>query len=109
MSRETKLEHLKSFFSELRDVDSDFTPQAVELLLWVALANESQSMTELAKKCGYTLSGVSKTVVRLGEKINGVEGLGLVRSDYDAGNYRQKIIRLTPKGERFIERLISYL
>lgn len=107
-SRDTKLEHLKKFFGELRDVDPDFTPQAMELLLWVS-SLEKPTMSDLAERTGYSISGVNRVIAKLADKFNGKQGLGLLTADFDPGNYRQKLVSLTTKGNRFIERLLGYM
>lgn len=108
MSREGKIEKLRLLMEELRDMDQDFTPQTVELILYIGLLNKP-TQSELAYKTNYSPSGISKTLRKLGDGLNGEAGLGLVKFEAAVANGREKVAWLTTKGEKFLERLLAHL
>jgi DNA-binding MarR family transcriptional regulator len=107
MSRESKLDKLRLLMEELREMDQDFTPQAVALILYIG-ALDHPTQTELAFKTNYSPSGISKTLRKLGDGLNGASGLGLLKFEPAVTNGREKVAWLTPKGEKFLERLLSH-
>lgn len=108
MSGDAKYRKLRELFRLIRDEDVDFTPQLLELLVTVPLMDKP-TMSDLADQVGYSLAGVNKTMAKLAVKFNRVDGLGLVHVDYDPDNARQKLVRLTPKGRKFLDSLSAYL
>lgn len=88
-------------------MDQDFTPQTVELILFIG-SLKLPTQTELADKTNYSASGISKTLRKLGDGLNGAEGLGLVKFEPAVANGREKVAWLTTKGEKFLERLLNH-
>ncbi len=107
MSRESRIEKLRLLMEELRDTDPDFTPQTVTLILWIG-ALDHPTQTELSERTGYSPSGISKTLRKLGDGLNGEAGLGLLKFEPAVANGREKVAWLTTKGEKFLERLLSH-
>ncbi len=106
--REVDLSKLQELIKTLRDVYDEFPPQTVQVFLVIAEEGVI-TLTDLCEKVGLTIGAVSRNVGRLADKHNGVEGLGFVTVDFVAGSYRQKDARLTPKGERFLAKLMECL
>ena len=90
-----------------RTIDPEIQAQAISTLLVVALADpEPITMRDIGIKTGTAQSSVSRNVAMLG-KIHrkGQSGHGLVDSYEDPMNRRVKLVKLTPKGTRFIHTL----
>ena len=90
-----------------RTIDPEIQAQAISTLLVVALADpEPITMRDIGIRTGTAQSSVSRNVAMLG-KIHrkGQSGHGLVDSYEDPMNRRVKLVKLTPKGTRFIQTL----
>ena len=90
-----------------RTIDPEIQAQAMSTLLVVAIADpEPITMRDIGIRTGTAQSSVSRNVAMLG-KIHrkGQSGHGLVDSYEDPMNRRVKLVKLTPKGTRFIHTL----
>lgn len=103
-----KLAKLQAVIQALRDEYDEFPPQTVQVLLTIA-EEGTISLSDLSEKVGMTIGATSRNVGRLSDRHNGVEGLGFVTVDFAPGNYRQKVAQITPKGDRFLAKLLEHM
>lgn len=92
----------------IREVEEEFPPQTLEILLLIAMEG-TMSMSALQEKLGFSLGAVSRNLAKLAVSHNGVRGFGFITVDFAPGNYRQKVAAVTTKGLNFIDRLLATL
>lgn len=94
----------------ITQTDPDMTLQQLHCLLVISTEPEGTSLTNIANRVGITLATASRYVSALGKMDrHHREGLKLVESFEDPMERRKKIIRLTPKGKAFINRVYGEL
>jgi DNA-binding MarR family transcriptional regulator len=92
-----------------RRIDPEFPPQLVNLFLHAALAPD-RPMSDLAERADVSLPSVSRHVERLGKVWSpGRAGHDLLEWRENPSNRRQKLVRLTANGERFLADLLKVL
>ena len=104
MSNPLKIDQLCALIDTIRDVESEFPPQSIKILLLVAKTDRAM-LVDIARLVGLTPGAVSRNMQKLAVNFNGVTGLGFLEVNFVEGNYRQKEAKLTPKGERFVQKL----
>lgn len=80
---------------------------ALTFLLVAKAGKRGATMKEIAALLDLPQSAASRQVAALSENHwnKNKEGLGLIKTEQDPDNWRQKILKLTPKGERLAARL----
>lgn len=101
---QSKIEKLERLCKAVRDLDNEFPPQSLQLLCLVSLS-EGISIVDLSLRVDLSYAATSRNVAKLDDKTNGKEGLGLLTVDFNPTNYAAKIVKITAKGQRFLERL----
>lgn len=91
-----------------RMIHDEFPPQLMQLLLTVAM-NPNATMTTIGEKSNLTLSQVSRHVERLGHRWGREAGHDLVETVENPDDRRQKLVKLTHKGEKFVQTLIGLI
>jgi DNA-binding MarR family transcriptional regulator len=90
----------------LRRIDEEMPAQQVMTLLFVSMHPDGVGMKDIAEKVGLSQSATSRNVSILGpEGYMQKPGLKLVDRHDHPSDSRQRIVRLTAKGERVIEEL----
>lgn len=107
-SKLSKLEGLGRAIDHFRTLDPEFPPQIMKTFLEIARAPGS-TMSQLTDRVGTTLASISRIVERLSPRWGKRQGEGLVEFHENPDDRRQKIVTLTPKGERFLATLIELL
>lgn len=89
----------------------DMTLALANTFLAAALwGDEDTTIHDLAKKLDVSYMAVSRHLRQLGDKLRAPgDGLQLVETHTNILNRRAKNVRLTPKGEKLVERLIYML
>jgi hypothetical protein len=96
----------------LRTQHKEVPAQAVTVLLYVASHNpcHKQAIEEdlnlSTASCSRSINFVATDPARPGKS---TDGLGLVQKYHDESNYRRFLLKLTPKGEQFIDRIKSII
>jgi DNA-binding MarR family transcriptional regulator len=111
---EEEMRGLGAAFStlELLNVLRDATQQDAEaqvLVVFLLIAQRPEKLAlnilEVARVAGIAESSASRIVATLGRGLRGKPGAGLVETREDPTNYSRKLIFLSPKGQRVVERL----
>jgi DNA-binding MarR family transcriptional regulator len=113
----TPLTMLREIVSEFREFGPHFTMQQAEILIHMSLLGGNEvRMTDLVKMTGISQAGISRNCAKLGQisyKRTGsderADGYDLLRADIDPNDWRKKVVSLTPKGRKLIDRLITKL
>jgi DNA-binding MarR family transcriptional regulator len=109
MATEGGLNGLKAINDAWRVLHSEVQAQTVATFYAIA-ANPGLSHTKLQETLGVAQSTVSRNVNYLSAEAKfGVKGLGLVLSQDNPRNRRQKLVTLTPKGQNFLNTLLALL
>jgi DNA-binding MarR family transcriptional regulator len=104
----SKVEKLEKLCKEVRDIDNEFPPQTLQILCVVA-QNPGTSIGDIGERVGLSFAATSRNIVKLCDKTNGKQGLGLLSVEFNPTNYSSKLITLTAKGLRFVERLADII
>lgn len=97
------------FLAALREVDPFIPTQMAECLLTVAL-QPGLTMSELSDRTGLAQSSCSRNIAALSKWHRlGKEGHDLVEAMEDPHERRRKIIFLTPKGAKVVQKAIQQL
>lgn len=106
-----ELHKLSLALSVIRVLDDSIPAQTLAVFLEIARhPKDGISVNELATKCGLAGSSASRNVAALSEwHWLKRPGLGLVSSEADPMDTRRKIVKLTTKGERVIEQLVTIM
>lgn len=98
------IEHFRTIYAEI--------PAQIMATLLVIAKNPGASVTDVADRTGQTLTSAARNVKILAEMkgwdadTNRPEpGLGLVEIEINPANQRQRLVRLTNKGQRFMRTL----
>lgn len=93
----------------IRKLDPEMSMQTLLTLLLVGSAGEAGlSQLDLFNRLGMSKAAVSRNVSILSKyKGPGLAGLGLIESEMQPENRRQRVLRLTPKGAKFLERVLQ--
>ena len=93
------------FVSMFREMDADLPLTTVAVFLTV-VKNENMTMKEMSKFLNISQSSCSRNVAYLSQyhRLH-KPGLNLLVSREDPMERRRKIVRLTSKGRRFVEKL----
>ena len=93
-----------------RDLDPELQTQTVVCFLLIAGAKDNMPMRDLQTMLGMPSSSTSRNVAALSKHHRlGREGLDLVEAYEDLADRRFKLVRLTPKGKAFSNRLNSLM
>jgi DNA-binding MarR family transcriptional regulator len=93
-----------------RDLDPELQTQTVVCFLLVANNTEPTPMRDLQTALDMPSSSTSRNVAALSKHHRlGKPGLDLVEAYEDRNDRRFKLVRLTPKGQAFKARLLSFL
>ncbi|MGL5935042.1 MAG: hypothetical protein ACRCZI_05410 [Cetobacterium sp.] len=106
-----ELAKLSMITSEIRLLDDEMQTQTLDFLLRVAAHPEGVSQVDIAARVGLSSSALSRNCEILGEGITkkGKPGLGLINTEEGWPDRRRKTMKLTAKGQRFVEQLIRIL
>ncbi|WP_018868260.1 MULTISPECIES: MarR family winged helix-turn-helix transcriptional regulator [unclassified Thioalkalivibrio] len=98
-----------SFLKEVQMVQADMPAQTLRTFIEVA-NRPGITMTELARRLGYSQASCSRNVAALGKWHSyNKKGHDLLKAEEDPAERRRKIVKLTPKGELFAEALFKHL
>lgn len=98
--------HLIRVLGELKRLDVDM-PVAQALSLFIISDREGLSLKELAEHADLGMASASRYVAAFGAPSRRTpKGLGFVSATEDPMERRKKIIKLTPKGRAFVNRLL---
>ena len=103
MATEKALERAILFVEEFRKVDTEMPMQTAAILLQVA-KKPGMTMMDLSKAVGLGKSAVSRNVAKLSDEF----GKGLLTFREDLMDRRNKVVHLTPEGERTLRTLLHY-
>ena len=93
-----------------RELDAEMQAQSIAVLLKVAKHPVPIKMGEIAAELGLSQSTVSRNVAYLGDwNRHKKDGFKLLEAFEDPMERRRKLVRLTPKGARFIKSLSDIL
>lgn len=111
VTNEPSLNRLVGLMELVRQVDPEMPAQTIQTLLLVAEAGEAGLMQhELGPKLGMTKAAASRNVLVLSKlKGPGVPGPGLIESEELPENRRCRVVRLTSKGHKFVEKMKAFL
>ncbi len=100
---------LLAMINMLRDLDDEIPAQCIATLFYVASHNKCHKQA-LEEDLGFTTASGSRNTDRLSEqhRLN-KPGLGLIVKEPDPGNRRRLQLALTPKGQVFIDQLLSVI
>jgi DNA-binding MarR family transcriptional regulator len=106
----TSAERLISLISVFRDMDERLLlPQIYTLLMVQKYDKDGLSLKELAEKAGVSHAAVFRYIEDLGKNHETGEGMGLVTSTRDPADRRRMVVKLTPKGHTWLERVHKLL
>lgn len=95
-----------------RSVDLNVQANAIQVFLAVASCTEKEGMTmqEIEKKTGMQQAAVSRNVALFTDWTRlKTQGPGLLQRTEGFVDRRQKYVKLTPKGHRFVENILKAL
>lgn len=110
MSAQNEAKKLLSQLEELRDAtDRNIPAMHLDFLLRVYLAGDGGTSHENFLRSGYTAGVVSRlmqdfTKVRYDKRTPGYD---LISVELDPMNFRRKVIRMNPRGQRIVERILG--
>ena len=108
MTLELKCALLLNVVERFREVDAEMQAQSMAILLKVAKHSLPLKMAEIAEELGLSQSTVSRNVAYLGDwNRHREKGHQLVEAYEDPSERRRKLVRLTPKGKRFVTSLAN--
>lgn len=94
---------LSKGLERLHELHSDMTIQQAMAMLWIA-SNEGVTQREATGSLGFTESSTSRILALLSEYgSRTITGLGLIRSEINPEDRRERFIFLTSKGRRLVE------
>lgn len=100
-----EVEKFVAAIEAFRQLDPEMPAQTIMTFLTVA-HNPGITLTRLAEHLGLALSSTSRNVYSLSRlKVGTTPGHDLLAYDTNPMNRREKIVNLTPKGERFYSQL----
>lgn len=106
----SELQNLLDIVNEMRDLDPEIQAQAIATLLVIAQNPDGIKMQDLGKQVRISQSSVSRNVSLLSHTQRyGRPGHDLVVAFEDPMERRRKLVRLTPKGKRVVNRLLDVL
>lgn len=105
---EDKLRKLREAMEVLLKLDVDFTIKRLEILCVVAEKGPITS-AEISDMVGLFPANTGRHLRNLAVDHNGVEGLGLIKIDYQDGDYRSKYATITTKGTKVLDKVLSSL
>lgn len=101
---------LLKVIERFRELDAEMQAQSIAVLLKVAKHPVPIKMGEIAAELGLSQSTVSRNVAYLGDwNRHKKDGFKLLEAFEDPMERRRKLVRLTPKGTRFIKSLSDIL
>ena len=107
MEKQRYLRVLTAIIKELRNVDPNMGIQTVHTLFVIA-QEEGLGVTEIAKRTNGTVSNASYNVDYLSKtRRRAKAGYNLVDTQYDAIERRRKLVSLSSKGQKLINKLVS--
>jgi DNA-binding MarR family transcriptional regulator len=104
-----ELSRLSTALSTVRVLDDSMPVQTLAVLIEVA-KTPTISVSELASKVGIAQSSASRNVAALSDwHWLKKPGLGLVVTDLDPMDQRKKFVRLTPKGQKLVDNIVTIM
>lgn len=98
-----------ALLNALRDATNNQNVEAQVLVVLLSVASREgghpMNILEVARVAGVAEASASRIIATLGRGLRDKPGCGLVETHEDPSNYSRKLIRLTPKGTRLVERL----
>lgn len=105
----SKLRTIQRFLLNVRQLDQDMSVQRLNVLLDIAINGETDQGS-VVRRCGLSRSGGSKNVAAWSALTSTKrKGPGLVSSTADPMNLKTRILRLTPRGEAALEKVLEDL
>lgn len=104
-----KIEEINDLFRRLQELHPEM-PLGMAYSFFVIASKDSEgvSLTDLANRVSIGLASASRYVAALGVADRRRDpGLGLVEAREDPLERRKKIIKLTPKGRAFINKVVG--
>lgn len=104
-----KAEKVLNLINALRDLDDEIPAQCIATLFYIASHNQCHKQA-LEEDLGFTTASGSRNTDRLSKhhRLN-KPGLDLIVKEPDPGNRRRLQLTLTPKGQVFIDQLLSVI
>lgn len=103
------ISNLKRVLEAFRELDKEIPAQQIFVLLLIA-DKPNISMRELIEATGHSSSTISRNVAALGDTHrNGEPGFGLVVAYPDPLDARNHLVRLKPKGQTFVDKLVQIM
>lgn len=93
------------FLEDFRAINSNLPIQVAQTFLLVARYPES-NLRRLARLSGQSWSAISRNVIALSD-LAGRGRYGLVTMEVNVEDMRNRVVKLTPKGERLLRSLLS--
>lgn len=106
-----QLRQLQQALEQARLLDSDMTITYLSGLLLIAVRQEIGNpvevleLGELLGTTGATASRLTNYLSKMGQR--GKPGLGFVVKEIDIMDQRKKVIKLTPKGYKYLENMLA--
>lgn len=103
-----KLTKLTEVLEDFRNIYPEMPVQTMLVLLLIA-QKDGIGVLRIGEALGIAQSSASRNVDVLGRGSVGKEGLGLVEAGENPVNRREKLVKLTRRGEKLIESLKAKL
>ncbi|CAB4165072.1 MarR Transcriptional regulators [uncultured Caudovirales phage] len=102
---------LVQLLEAFRSIDPEIQANAIQLLLFIAAAGEDGAMMkDLEKQTGQPQATLSRNVAMFTDMTRWHKpGPGYVERFENPMNRREKIVRLTPKGRRFMQSTLNHV
>lgn len=100
---------LRDAMMELLKIDDKITLHTVAILFFIA-DNPGCKQIDIAEKLGMTRNVVSVACARLSHRTwRGLPGHHIIRYEENVDNYTSKLLFLTDKGKRLVDRVLANL
>jgi DNA-binding MarR family transcriptional regulator len=104
-----RVHRVTKFLSALRAIDEQLPIQCAEILFYIA-SNPGCTSQDIAHQTRLTVSSVSRNLMALGQmRRDKTIGYNFIETVDDPRDRRRRIIFLTPRGSRFVAKLLGTL